>query len=107
MDEKIIKLLQEKPIIIPKILFNNFKKLNIKEEELIIIIFILNISTKIKYNPQTFVEELNMDKYKVMEIINNLMEKGLLNIELIDKVYGVNKLYKRGDMQCLVQLNVN
>ena len=93
MDEKIIKLLQEKPIVIPKILFNNYKKLNIKEEELIIIIFILNISPKIKYNPTTFVEELNIDKYKVMEIINNLMEKGLLNIDLIINSKNVKEEY--------------
>ena len=93
MDKKIIKLLQEKPIIIPKLLFNNYKKLNIKEEELIIIIFILNISTKIKYNPQTFVEELNIDKYKVMEIINNLMEKGFLNIDLITNSKNIKEEY--------------
>lgn len=93
MDEKIMKLLQEKPIVIPKILFNNYKKLNIKEEELIIIIFILNISTKIKYDPETIVKELNIDKYKVMELINNLIEKGLLNIELITNKKNIKEEY--------------
>lgn len=83
MDTKIIKLLQQKPIIIPKVLFNNYQKLNLTEQELIVIIYMLNIDNKLKYNPELFVSNLNMDRYKVMEIINNLMEKGILNIELI------------------------
>ena len=44
---------------------------------------------------------------KLNELYNQYKGIELLNIELIDKVYGVNKLYKRGDIQCLVQLNVN
>lgn len=83
MDTKIIKLLQQKPIIIPKVLFNNYQKLNLTEQELIVIIYMLNIDNKLKYNPELFVSNLNIDRYKVMEIINNLMEKGILNIELI------------------------
>ncbi len=80
MEEKFKSLLQEKPIVIPKCLFNNYHKLNINEEELVILIYMINMGSKIVYNPEVFVQELAMDKFKVMEIINRLFEKKVINI---------------------------
>lgn len=80
MDEKIISLMAERPIIIPRMIFNNYKRLNITEEELIILIFIIDLGNKIRYNPDIFVEELKIEKFKVMELLNSLYEKKLINI---------------------------
>ncbi len=80
MEESLRKLLEEKPIVIPKCLFNNYRKLNISEEELVILIYMINMGNKIVYNPEVFVKELAMDKFKVMEIINRLFEKKVINI---------------------------
>ena len=33
-----------------------------------------------EYNPSIFVQELNIDKYKVLELINSLKEKNVLTI---------------------------
>lgn len=82
MNEKIIKLLQEKPLIVPKILFQNYKKLNISEEELIILIYLINIENKIIYNPDILAKELNLDKFKVMQLLNNLCEKRIITIKV-------------------------
>lgn len=82
MDNNILNLLQDKPIVVPKILFNNYKRLNITEEELIVIMLIISLGNRIEYNPDIFVQELNMEKYKIMEIINNLMEKNLLSLDM-------------------------
>ena len=83
MNENVLNLLREKPIVVPKILFNNYRKLNITEEELVIIMFIMSYGVKLEYNPDIFVNELNMDKLKVMEIISNLNDKNILSIEMI------------------------
>lgn len=83
MDEKIINVIMDKPIIVPKIIFKNYKKLNITEEELIILIFIINLGNKVSYNPDIFVSELNIEKYKVMEIINSLSEKKMIDIVVL------------------------
>lgn len=80
MDEKILGLMTERPVIIPRMIFNNYKRLNITEEELIILIFIIDLGNKISYNPDIFVEELNIEKFKVMELLNNLYEKKIINI---------------------------
>ncbi len=80
MDEKILNLMMEKPIVIPRMIFNNYKRLNITEEELIVLIFIMDLGNKISYNPDIFVKEINMEKFKVMEIINSLSEKKLITV---------------------------
>jgi len=82
MNDSIIKLLQEKPLIVPKILFQNYKRLNITEEELIILIYLINIENKIIYNPDILAKELNLDKYKVMQFLNNLCEKNIISIKV-------------------------
>ena len=80
MDSKILNLMTERPVIIPRIIFNNYKRLNITEEELVILIFIIDLGNKIVYNPDIFVSELHIEKYKVMEILNSLSEKKLITI---------------------------
>jgi DNA replication protein len=83
MNNNILNLLQDKPIVVPRILFNNYKKLNIDEEELIIIMLIVSLGNKIEYNPDVFVQELNFDRHKVMKIINSLKEKNILDFEMV------------------------
>lgn len=83
MNNNLLNLLRDKPIVVPKILFNNYRKMNITEEELVIIMFIMSYGERIEYNPDIFVNELNMDKFKVMEIISNLNDKNNLSIEMV------------------------
>lgn len=81
MNDKIINLLKDKPIYVPRLLFNNYNKLNINTEELIVLIYLLNIDTKIIYNPKLISEELNQDKFKIMQILNSLNEKNIISIK--------------------------
>ncbi len=82
MNDQIIKLIKDKPLIVPKILFQNYKKLNILEEELIILIYLINMESKIIYNPDTLSKELNIDKFKCMQLLNNLCEKNIIAIKV-------------------------
>lgn len=104
MEEKIKSVIQERPIIIPRILFKDYKKLNILEEELILLIYLIDMGDKIIYNPDIFVKELGFDKFKAMEIISNLVEKNIISLvveknrsgkteEYIDVSLLYNKLY--------------
>lgn len=80
MENNVRKILMDRPLVIPRIIINNYKKLNITEEELIILIFIIDYGVDLEYNPSIFVQELNIDKYKVLELINSLKEKNILAI---------------------------
>jgi len=83
MDNNILKILQDSPVVVPRILFNNYRKLNINEEELVIIMLIISLGSQIEYNPDVFVRELGMDKQEVMSIISRLINKNILSIEIV------------------------
>lgn len=83
MENSMLKLLQDKPIVIPRILLNNYKKLNISEEELLIIMVIISLDNEIEYNPDIFVNELSMERHKVMELISSLIGKNVLSLEIV------------------------
>ena len=82
MDEKVISILKDKPVVIPRLLLNNYKKLNISDSELIIIMVLLSFGDKITYNPEEFAKEINGDKHQVMNIINNLIHKNIISLEI-------------------------
>ena len=83
MDNNILKILQDNPIVVPRILFNNYRKLNISEEELVIVMLVISLGNKIEYNPDIFVRELDMDRVKVMTLISNLISKNIISLEMV------------------------
>ena len=80
MDNKIINLLKDKPLYIPRVLLSNYKKLGITEEELVIIMVIMNYGDKVLYDPELFTREIAGNKHEVMKIINNLFDKNILTL---------------------------
>ncbi len=88
MNEKIINILKEKPIIIPRILFLKYKDLGLTNDEFILLMFMLDIGDKIEYNPEFIATSLKINKFKVMELINNLFEKKIINIVVEKNKHG-------------------
>ena len=93
MNEVVLSILKEKPIIIPKLLLRTYKKLNITDEELIILICLIGIGDKIPYNPNIFEAEIGMDKFKAMQHLNDLSEKGLIDIKVENNKSGKKQEY--------------
>ena len=79
---KIIDVIKQKDLTIPNILFFNYKKLDITETELILIIYIMN-STPC-FNLKQMSLDLNMNSKELLMLINSLTEKDLLEIK-VDK----------------------
>lgn len=80
---KITELIKDQPLICPKILFENYKSLNITEKELILLIYLIN--NDISFNPKKISSDINMNLEEVMELINSLMEKDIIKIDTINK----------------------
>ena len=78
--EQLEEVLREKPIILPRYLFNYYVRLGITPEELIILIFVIDRGDKAEYNPEAISNALCIDKYKVMELLNSLSEKKIISI---------------------------
>ena len=83
---EIEKILKEKPIVLPRYLFNYYLRLGITPEELIILIFVMDKGDKVIYNPLELSEEyISLDllyKKIINLIIDNKEEKTLDNSDI-------------------------
>jgi DNA replication protein len=80
MTEKIKEIIQNRDIVIPRLLFMNYKNIELTEQELILIIYILNTSEI--FNPKQISNDLNISLNTVMELMENLTSKGIIKLEL-------------------------
>ena len=100
MIDKFIDILKYGNLTLPRLLLNNYIKLNIKDRELIILIYLLNDNNTI-YNPSKISKNLNIGISEVLMAINSLEELGLLQIEIrkVDKISEehiiLDNLYKK------------
>ena len=100
----LINMIKERPIVIPRILFNKYKLLNITEEELVVIMVIMNLGEKVLYNPEEFAKEINTSRQNVMKIISNLCNKRILTIDMEKKN---NKTYEYISLDLLYEKLAN
>ena len=100
MDDKIIDLLKPRPIVIPRILLNNYRLFNITDSEFIVIMVLLSYGDKITYNPEEFAREVRMSKHEVMSIIDSLCDKNIISL-VVEKVN--KKTYEYLSMELLYQ----
>lgn len=100
MLDKVISLIKENNMQLPKILLNNYVKLNLTDRELIILIYLIN-DADTTYNPSKISSELNIPIKEILDSISKLSDKGFLKIEIVkvDKVryenLSLDNLYKK------------
>jgi len=82
--KQVLKIMKSKVYQIPSFIFNNYKKLKISEKELVVLIYIYN-NQRGEYNPKNISTDLNIKIDTVLEIINNLEEKNIIKIDVIDQ----------------------
>ena len=80
MNANLIKLLKDRPYVVPKVLVNNYLKLGISADELIIIMIIMSYGDKVTYDPEAFANDIGRDKHEVMRLINGLIDKNILSL---------------------------
>ena len=80
MTEQIKELLKQKDIVMPKLLFSNYKKIDLTAEELIFITYLINGSEI--FNPKQISNDMNMTLNEVMTHMENLSSKGILRLEV-------------------------
>ncbi len=82
MTEKIIELLKDGSILIPKILLKNYKNLNITPEELVVLIYLIQNND---FNPEKISKDLSLSQKEVLNIINSLTKKDIIKLKSITK----------------------
>ena len=78
---QVIELLKSNNYQISKELLFNYKKLNITDTELILLIYLTNQSSNV-YNPKQISNDLGIELNNVLESINSLSEKSIIKIEM-------------------------
>lgn len=78
---KVIEILKSINYQIPKEILFNYKKINITDTELIIIIYLINQNSSI-YNPKQICNDLGFKINEILEIINSLSEKNIIRIDI-------------------------
>lgn len=81
MMEKIINLLKENTMQIPKLLLLNYKKFGCNEKDLIVLIYLYN-EKDVSFNPKKISDGLNITLPEVLESIDHLSSSGILSIQL-------------------------
>lgn len=97
--DKILELLKGGSICVPKIFFTHYKNLEIDDREFIVLMYLMNYNGG--FNPKYIGSELGISFKEILELINDLCEKGFIEIEVRDirgmkeEYISLNKLYEK------------
>ena len=97
--DKILELLKGGSIYVPKIFFTHYKNLEINDKEFIVLMYLMNYNGG--FNPKYIGSELGISFKEILELINDLCEKGFIEIEVRDirgmkeEYISLNKLYEK------------
>lgn len=80
MIEKMLEQVKSGNIVLPRVLLVKYKDLNLTDQELIVTIYLLNSNNV--FNPKEISEMLKINLPEVMAIMDSLMTKDIVNIEV-------------------------
>lgn len=80
MLNKLEQIIKSKDVVIPSLLFYNYRKLGMNAEELIVLSYLINAGEF--FNPKKISTELSIPLGELMEILEHLKEIDLVKIEL-------------------------
>ena len=80
MLNKLEQIIKSKDVVIPSLLFYNYRRLGMNAEELIVLSYLINAGEF--FNPKKISTELSIPLGELMEILEHLKELDLVKIEL-------------------------
>lgn len=80
MTDKVKKILQERDILVPQMLFFNFKSLGLTYEELILLIYLLNGDCV--FNPKKISDDLGIELSNILSSVDSLSSKGFISVSI-------------------------
>ena len=75
-----MELLRDKMFFIPSSVFRTMGKLGITGDEVLVLIFIINMGPRVLYDPEMISKGTGINRIRVLEVINGLISKGILAI---------------------------
>lgn len=98
MTEKLQTIIEKGDYKVPYALFINYKKMNLSEKDLILLIYFINENNT--FNPKKISEELGLTLTEVLETFDNLSSKGFIQLKFKDnqvkeEYICLDELYKK------------
>ena len=84
MFDKVFNLIENKPLIVPRLLMCNYKSLGLTEQELVVVIYLMNQENN-SYNPKAISDDLKIQLVNVLTTISTLVEKGIISSSMETK----------------------
>lgn len=99
---KLVDIFKSGNIVIPIYLFKNYKKLNIKLEEFIFLMYLYNKGNHEVFNPTLFSSEINSSIEEIMSMVSSLTDKNYIKVEvrkndkgLMEDVVNLDEFYTK------------
>ncbi len=98
MTGKIIDLFKEGSVVFPKLLLTRYKKLKLTELETI---FLIYLTTNNEFDPERIAKDLDMEVFKVLELVSSLTKKDIIKLESIsnnkkiEEYFSLDELYNK------------
>ncbi len=92
-NEKLIQLLKQKNIVIPLYMLQFYPKLNLKMEEFLFLMYLVNHGEQFIFNPAKIAEEYHDELSGVLNKISVLTDRHLLRVEVIKNEKNVMEEY--------------
>ena len=99
MFDELCNVIKTRDIVIPRLLFDNFKKIDITNDELLVLVYLINTNGRL--NPKELASIFDIKLPNILELISSLVEKELLKVNIVDingikeEVYDLTSMYKK------------
>ena len=88
---KLYNIFKDGNLVVPLYFLKNYKKLNIEMDDFILLMYFYQLGNKSPFNPAKYTAELGMDLNKIMEMVDHLTSKGLIQVEVIKNEKGMRE----------------
>ncbi len=78
-------------VVIPIYFLQQFKKLKITMEEFVFLMYLYRFGDKTVFNPSKYSEDLNIESMKILEMIDSLSEKKLMQVDVLKNEKGLRE----------------
>lgn len=98
MNTRVLDLLKKRDYVVPSFLIENYSKLSLSSDDVILLIYLINEQNPIVCDYQKMSKDLNIDLMSAMTKVNSLVEKKIISIEIKKNIYSKLEEYINLDL---------
>ena len=108
---KLDNLIKKSSIVIPSFILEQYHKFNLTLDEFVLLMYLYNRNIDL-YDPTIISDDIKLSLEKVIEIVESLVEKGFINIDvtkasngIMEEKINLNSFYQKMEILLMEELN--